>query len=71
MIEQAASARRCASCQRWQGWRQAAPTPGIVVLDEERPRGICQGGPWHESERTLRSACGRWQLWPELGTDGV
>ncbi len=69
---QAVDRKRCASCQRWQGPRLAAP-PDQVLIAAETITGRCDGGGWHDDERRARSACGHWQRWSalsELTQDG-
>jgi hypothetical protein len=67
LLIQAADRRRCASCERWSGWRQPGEEPGTVIIESETSEGLCQGGPWDNSERRARSACGHWTIWLELG----
>jgi len=65
MLAQAVDRKRCASCQRWRGPRQAAP-PEHVLIESETVTGLCDGGGWHQDERRARSACGHWQCWDVL-----
>lgn len=55
--------RRCASCERWSGFRRVGNAPETVEIEDERAVGLCRGGPWDGSERRARSACGRWVRW--------
>lgn len=67
MLSQSSSLRRCATCQRWQGWRRPLPgQPDSIEYDPELDRGLCQGGPWDGDSRSVRNACGRWMLWEQL-----
>ncbi len=61
LLIQAIDRKRCGSCERWSGLRQAGPTPDVVMIESETSTGLCQGGPWDGSERRARSACGHWQ----------
>lgn len=65
MLNQAVDRKRCASCQRWSGPRQPGEA-GFVLIAAETDTGLCQGGPWDQSERRARSACGHWLCWSEL-----
>lgn len=65
LVPQAVARKRCASCQRWTGERQPGQ-PGDVLIAAETATGLCNGGPWDQSERRARSACGHWQCWPML-----
>ncbi|MBU3697938.1 hypothetical protein [Dechloromonas sp.] len=70
MLEQPVDRKRCASCERWQGPRQPAASPTIVLIESEISTGLCRGGPWDNSERRARSACGHWTRWSQLPTEG-
>ena len=67
VLIQPVARRRCASCQRWQGERQPGSDGQSVLIDSEFSTGLCQGGPWDNSERRARSACGHWVRWEKLG----
>lgn len=69
MLNHPVDRKRCASCQRWSGLRQAGETPEFVLIEAETSTGLCQGGPWDGSERRARSACGHWRSW--LGGDAA
>lgn len=58
--------RRCGSCERWHGERRAGADGHSIELDSEMRMGVCRGGPWDNSERRARSACGRWTVWTAL-----
>lgn len=64
MAEQSSSLRRCATCQRWQGWRR--PLGDSIEYDPDNDRGLCREGPWDGDSRSVRNACGRWTLWEKL-----
>jgi len=66
LLNQAIDRKRCASCERWQGPRQAGELPDTVGIAAETDTGLCIGGGWDGSERRARSACGHWRIWPEL-----
>ena len=66
MLSQATERKRCGSCERWSGARQAGEQPGTVLIESETAVGLCQGGPWDGSERRARSACGHWRCWPAV-----
>lgn len=66
MPEQAVAQRRCASCDRWQGERQAGAGGQTVVIAADTVSGVCRGGPWDGNERRARMACGRWTQWLAL-----
>lgn len=66
MLSQPVERRRCASCTRWSGTRQPGAMPGTVEVESEMAIGLCMGGPWNESERKARSACGHWKIWPAV-----
>ncbi|MBL8429897.1 MAG: hypothetical protein JNJ95_08425 [Dechloromonas sp.] len=66
MLNHAVDRKRCASCERWSGWRQPGEEPGTVLIEAETSEGLCQGGGWDNSERRARSACGHWRIWPVL-----
>ncbi len=66
MILQPVALRRCASCERWQGPRQATDDGQAVRIPGEDSSGLCAGGPWDGSERRARAACGRWLRWHAL-----
>lgn len=66
MLAMAVDRRRCAACLRWSGQRQTAEQPGSVLVEAETAVGLCLGGPWNNSERRARSACGHWTIWPAL-----
>jgi hypothetical protein len=70
LLIQAVDRKRCASCERWRGWRQAGEQAGTVVIESETSEGLCQGGPWDNSERRARSACGHWTIWLALASPG-
>jgi len=63
---QAASLKRCASCERWQGPRRAIPGADAVDIEAIGSTGICDGGPWNGELRRARSACGHWLRWNKL-----
>lgn len=65
-ILQSVDRKRCASCERWSGPRQVGATADTVAIASEQETGLCNGGPWHGSERRARAACGRWTCWPAL-----
>jgi len=67
LLIQAVDRQRCASCERWGGQRQPGEQPGTVLIESETVEGLCQGGPWDNSERRARSACGHWTIWLVLG----
>lgn len=70
MLQQSAALRRCATCQRWQGWRRTvAEAADRIEYDPVQDRGLCQDGPWHGDLRSVRNACGRWVLWERLRLD--
>jgi hypothetical protein len=66
LLNQAVDRKRCASCERWQGPRQAGELPDTVGIVSEMDTGLCIGGGWDGSERRARSACGHWRIWPAL-----
>jgi len=66
LLSQAVDRKRCASCERWSGWRQPGTEPGTVIIESETSEGFCLGGGWDNSERRARSACGHWRIWPVL-----
>ena len=66
MLSQPVARQRCASCQRWSGFRQAGENGLEVLIVAETDTGLCRGGPWDNSERRARSACGHWQRWEIL-----
>lgn len=67
MAEQSSSLRRCATCQRWQGWRRPLAEQGdSIEYDPDNDRGICREGPWDGDSRSVRNACGRWTQWEML-----
>jgi hypothetical protein len=66
VLKQPVSRQRCATCQRWSGPRQADTDRQHVLIEAETDTGLCRGGPWDNSERRARSACGRWLCWEEL-----
>jgi hypothetical protein len=63
LLKHSVDRKRCASCERWSGFRQAGSTPDYVLIEAETSTGLCQGGPWDGSERRARSACGHWRCW--------
>ncbi|KXB30347.1 hypothetical protein AT959_13450 [Dechloromonas denitrificans] len=71
MLNQAVDRKRCASCERWRGQRQAGSEAATVAIDSETSTGLCEGGGWDGSERRARSACGHWRLWPALNLPGA
>jgi hypothetical protein len=66
VLSQAVDRKRCASCERWSGWRQPGEEQGTVIIEAETAEGLCQGGGWDNSERRARSACGHWRIWGPL-----
>ena len=66
MLAQAVDRKRCASCQRWSGPRTVGVVAGTVEVESETVTGLCCGGPWDNSERRARSACGHWTVWLQL-----
>ncbi|MCK6390394.1 MAG: hypothetical protein L6Q40_05130 [Azonexus sp.] len=64
----AVSRKRCASCDRWRGERSPGHEPDTVLIESETSTGLCCGGPWDNSERRARSACGHWLRWQQLPT---
>ncbi|MDD2744751.1 MAG: hypothetical protein PHV02_21020 [Rhodocyclaceae bacterium] len=64
MLIQPVANKRCASCERWSGQRQVGVDAGTVSVESEFATGLCLGGPWDNSERRARSACGHWTIWP-------
>jgi hypothetical protein len=66
LLIQAVDRKRCASCERWQGPRQAGTTAASVVIESETVTGLCCGGGWDGDERRARSACGHWKRWSIL-----
>lgn len=66
MLVQAVARKRCASCERWSGERSPADHGQGVAIASELATGLCQGGPWDQSERRARSACGHWRCWSAL-----
>ncbi|WP_371325382.1 hypothetical protein VX159_07655 [Dechloromonas sp. ZY10] len=69
MLSQAVDRKRCASCDRWQGERRAGSDGRQVEIESELSCGLCRGGPWDNSERRARSACGHWLRWQQLPAD--
>lgn len=69
LVAMAVDRKRCASCQRWSGVRQVGTTPDRVLVEAETATGLCQGGPWDNSERRARSACGHWTIWLALAPE--
>jgi hypothetical protein len=65
MPEQSAALKRCASCDRWSGPREAL-APDAVRIADVQDTGTCCGGPWDGQLRRARSACGRWTRWLTL-----
>lgn len=66
LIENARSVKKCLTCQRWSGWRQADSRLDNIAYDPSRLLGECIEGPWHGSLRSVRNACGRWVVWEKL-----
>ncbi len=61
-----ADARRCCTCQRWDGPRHVGLEVDTVRFEHDAVLGQCVDGPWHGSKRNLRNACGRWHQWLAL-----
>lgn len=59
--------RRCPTCDRWGGARRLDESGTQVEIGDDdgndEVRGLCNGGPWHDSLRGPRNACGRWLCW--------
>jgi len=66
VLSQAVDRKRCASCDRWRGERRAGSDGRQVEIESELSSGLCCGGPWDNSERRARSACGHWLRWQQL-----
>jgi len=66
---QPAAARRCTSCNRWGGEREADVATDQVLFSPSNDRGPCIEGPWDGTLRSSRNACGRWLKWVALAPD--